>query len=270
VKLSISNIAWRDFEDIQIYELMQKYGFTGLEVAPGRVSPDGNYSQEFAKVFRDKISRYDISVVSMQSLHFGRNDLQLFESQSSRNGLLELSKERIDFAKHLGSPVLVFGSPKNRSYKESIKEKVDEIAMSFFANLGDYAASNNITICVEANPSVYGTNFLTTTKQASRFVRRLNSPGIKLNMDLGTMTINGEDYQSTIRDNVDIASHFHISEPMLEHVYEKSYIKTAINTLAETEYNGWLSIEMKPLSEESSLDFVEQSLSYIKDIYGNR
>ena len=36
MKLAISNIAWETGEDEQVYALMRKYGYSGLEIAPTR------------------------------------------------------------------------------------------------------------------------------------------------------------------------------------------------------------------------------------------
>ena len=44
MNLSISNIAWADENDNCVYSLMQKYGYTGLEIAPTRIFPENPYS----------------------------------------------------------------------------------------------------------------------------------------------------------------------------------------------------------------------------------
>ena len=36
MKLAISNIAWTAEEDEQVYAMMRRYGYTGLEIAPTR------------------------------------------------------------------------------------------------------------------------------------------------------------------------------------------------------------------------------------------
>jgi len=41
--LAISNIAWSADQDKDVYELMKKYGFSGLEIAPTRIFPVAPY-----------------------------------------------------------------------------------------------------------------------------------------------------------------------------------------------------------------------------------
>ena len=45
--------------------------------------------------------------------------------------------------------------------------------MYFFNILGDYAKLKNTVIALEANPDIYGTNFINTTKEAFSFVKKL-------------------------------------------------------------------------------------------------
>ena len=40
MKLSISNIGWSQDNDETIYELMKKYDYQGIEIAPTRIFPD--------------------------------------------------------------------------------------------------------------------------------------------------------------------------------------------------------------------------------------
>ena len=39
MKLAISNIAWSEENDLSVYKLMNKYGYSGLEIAPTRIFP---------------------------------------------------------------------------------------------------------------------------------------------------------------------------------------------------------------------------------------
>ena len=43
MKLSISNIGWLSKQDSRVYEMMKKYGFSGLEIAPTRIFPENPY-----------------------------------------------------------------------------------------------------------------------------------------------------------------------------------------------------------------------------------
>ena len=55
-----------------------------------------------------------LQIVSLQSLLFGRSDLQLFGDDGVRAALADYLRRVIDFGAPLGAHALVFGSPKNR------------------------------------------------------------------------------------------------------------------------------------------------------------
>ena len=45
MKLSISNIGWEEKDDNAVYQLMKKYGYSGLEIAPTRIFPVSPYDK---------------------------------------------------------------------------------------------------------------------------------------------------------------------------------------------------------------------------------
>lgn len=66
------------------------------------------------------------------------------------------------------------------------------VAVSFFREIGDYAASKGTIIGVEANPPIYNTNYVNDTSSALALIRQVGSKGFLLNLDVGTMFQNGE------------------------------------------------------------------------------
>ena len=103
MKLSISNIAWSENEDEQVYALMQKYGFTGLEIAPTRIFPSEPYGDlKRVKEWAGKLeSEYGFSIPSMQSIWFGRQE-KIFGSSKEREILSDYTKKAVDFAAAAG------------------------------------------------------------------------------------------------------------------------------------------------------------------------
>ena len=43
MKLAISNIAWDETLDLQMYDRMKQYGYSGLEIAPTRIFGENPY-----------------------------------------------------------------------------------------------------------------------------------------------------------------------------------------------------------------------------------
>lgn len=241
MKLAVSNIAWTAEQDEEIYAKMRELGFTGLEIAPTRILPERPYERcKEAIAWREWIAaRYGFEIPSMQSIWYGRTE-RIFGTPEERAVLLEYTKRAIEFAEAIGCKNLVFGCPRNRVLSEDANA---EIAVPFFRELGDYACAHGTSIGLEANPAVYHTNFMNTTEQALDWIARIDSPGIRLNLDLGTM-LYGNEPAALLEGRVDKVSHVHFSEPMLAPVKSRPLHREIANVLLQQNYDGFVSIEM--------------------------
>lgn len=77
---------------------------------------------------------------------------------------------------------------------------------------GTYAAQKGTRIGMEANPAVYGTQFVNETKYAFALARDVASEGFGVNLDVGTMLTNGESLDG-IAEHLSLVTHVHVSEP---------------------------------------------------------
>ena len=262
MKLSISNIGWPASLDQAVYGKMVEYGFTGLEIAPTRIFPLSPYRQlEKASRWSQELKHtYGISISSMQSIWYGRQE-KLFGSPEERAALLEYTKEAIDFASAMGCGNLVFGCPKNRTVPAGLSpDAVDAIALPFFKELGDYAASKGTVLALEANPPLYHTNYINHTSAALELIKKVGSPGFLLNLDVGTMIACGES-PSLLEGSVPLIHHVHLSEPGLPPLEERPLHRQLAELLAAQEYQGYLSIEV---GTQDCVETIERLLHYGK------
>lgn len=261
MRLSISNIAWDASTDINAFLLMRKNGFMGLEIAPTRIFPETPYDNvKQAQIWSDKLrAGFGFTIPSMQSIWYGRQE-KIFASSAEREILTDYTKKAIDFASSIKCGNLVFGCPKNRNVPG---EYCDEIAIRFFKEIGDYAASKGTTIGMEANPPIYNTNFLNDTVTAIEFIDRVKSDGLKLNLDIGTVIQNQEDI-SEIAGKVSIISHVHISEPGLKPIEARKLHEKLRDILEQESYRGFVSVEMGRVDDLSVLD---STMKYVKGIF---
>lgn len=171
MNLAVSNIAWEEKQDNYVYQLMKKYGFSGLEIAPTRVFPEAPYNRlnEAAEWAQELKREYDFIVPSIQSVWFGRQE-KLFGSEEEKRTLIEYTRKAIDFAAAIGCKNLVFGCPRNRNCPEGAEP---DTAIPFFKELGDYAASKGTVIGMEANPPIYNTNYINDTISALELIRQV-------------------------------------------------------------------------------------------------
>lgn len=261
MKLSISNIGWTAENDEAVYDLMNKYGFEGLEIAPTRIFPEKPYdrlkdAEEWSKkLFMERGFR----IPSMQSIWYGKNE-KLFGSDEERKILMDYSRKAVNFASEIGCKNLVFGCPRNRNMPEGADENT---AVAFFKELGDYAASKGTVIGMEANPPIYNTNYINSSKEALDLIERVDSKGFALNLDLGTMIENNES-PDLLKGRERYINHVHISEPGLKAIEERDIHKEISALLKACGYEKFVSIEA---GRQEDLKAIEEMMAYVKETF---
>lgn len=263
MNLSISNIAWAEENDKDVYEMMKTKGFSGLEIAPTRVFPENPYDRcSEAQVWSDEISsNYGFTVPSMQSIWYGRQE-KLFGSEEEKTALIDYTKKAIVFAESIGCKNLVFGCPRNRNMPEGSDEL---IAISFFKEIGDFAFDHNTVIGMEANPPIYNTNYINDTPTAIELIEKVDSKGFLLNLDLGTMVENGEDV-SFLKGKEHLINHVHISEPGLKVIKKRKEHNELAELLNNYGYMNYVSIEV---GKQEDIKTLEKIMTYVKCVFGD-
>ena len=270
--LSISNIAWRPSSRIEVYSYLRKLNINAIEVAPSLLFDSENdpfhpSDQALKKVFLE-LKNFDLRIVSMQSLLFGKKDALMFGDLSQRRLFMEGMIAAINLAERMNIPNIVFGSPLNRNINNKIEDNAAyDIALETFTELGAIAASSGTSILIEPNPIEYKTNFINTMSEAISFLEILRSPGVKGILDIGSAKMNNEyaDLTNLVKRSFDHLNHVHISEPYLEPAPSDFLeFKKLYNLLNKLGYKKALSIEMK--SKNIDIRTIKKCLSTIAKI----
>ena len=222
MNLSVTNIAWDRKDDDAVLNLLEKYGFTGVEVAPTKIVPEAPYDRiNEAITYQRSLRRcFGFVIPSMQSIWYGVTD-RIFGSAEVRTRLTAYSQKAIRWAEAVGCKNLVFGCPRNRAICEG--EDAGP-AVPFFRELGEYAKDHHTVIALEANPPIYNTNYINTTREALSLIREVGLEGFRLNLDVGTMVENREDV-SVLEGSEQLIHHVHISEPGLVPIQQRALHK---------------------------------------------
>lgn len=268
MNLAISNIAWRKEEEPMIADMLVHRGIHGVEVAPTKIwqNPTEVTPTEIM-TYRQFWNAQGIEIVALQSLLFGRADLQLFQGENSRREMAEYLKKMITLAAALGAKVLVFGSPKNRQRGTITFEAALDTARDFFYELGTFASSHGVNFCIEPNASQYACDFVTTSVEGKRLVEEVESPGFGLHLDLACMMLEREDVSKALSDGMQFLRHVHVSAPNLGNVAEvpMADLSSLVSTLAQLNYKHWVSIEMREQAkpDQGNLEYVKSALEAV-------
>lgn len=116
-------------------------------------------------------------------------------------------------------------------------------------------------LAIEANPPIY-TNYLNGTAEAFALVKRLDNPGLAVNLDLSTMLAQGENLQDFLMD-LSYVSHIHISEPGLAPIQPRPVHRELALLLGAVGYRGAVSVEMA----RTDADTVKRTMAYIAEVF---
>ncbi len=270
MKLAISNIAWSREQDAAVAELLKEAGIGGIEIAPTKIWPNPLAATD-AEIdeYRQFWSEREIAIVAAQALLFGKPELTIFETASTREQTIEYLAGIVRICARLGAGSLVFGSPKNRRVGTMPADEGSRIAVEFFTRLGEIAANAGTCVVMEANPPIYGADFITHAAEAIALVERVNHPGFQLHLDTGCVTLAGDSIPATFDEAFPLLRHFHVSEPNLDAPGTSGTVDHAVfaEQLRERRYMGWVSLEMReghPFDRASFRD----SVSWFEQCYG--
>jgi sugar phosphate isomerase/epimerase len=242
--------------------ILKKYGVRYIDAAPTLLCKDIESANP--SDITDHHKQYGIKIAAMQSLLYPFPSISLFDDASSRSVLMGYLRKVFSLSCKLGVQNLVFGSPKNRLVRDPSVFST-KVAVDIFREIAEAAKEYGCIICFEANPKEYGCNFMTGTQEAIEFVRTVNHDCFKLNLDVSTILLNGENLDSILADGRDLVQHIHLSSPFIRDIIglDHSSIRSA---LEKYNYLGCLSMESM-FAEDDDLLRLENNIRCFVENY---
>lgn len=244
--LAISNIAWPDADDAEALDLALEAGFSALEVAPGKTfGPWAGMDLTAVRATAAHLAARGLKVVAMQGILFGVAGAKLFGTAEERAALARHLGVVARVAGACGGVPCVFGAPGARDPGNLPATEAMERAAAFFARVAPAFAVEGASLAFEANPAEYGCRFATRTAEAISLVRQVSAAGFGLQIDTGTMMMNGEPL-SLLAEAVPLAVHCHASAPQLGPVaaFAGAHAPLAA-ALRGAGWRGCVSVEMR-------------------------
>lgn len=272
MRLSISNIAWDREDDSALADLLIQQRIDAIDVAPAKYFANvAKATDEDIAAIRKWWGERGIEIVGMQALLFGTQGLNMFGSEQSRLEMLAHLDAVCRVGSGLGARKLVFGSPKNRDRIGLSDDQTAELACSFFQKLGDIAKGWGVEICLEPNPTCYGANFMTTSDETADVVRRVAHGSIRMQLDTGALSINGEDVHAVLQQHMPLVGHVHASEPNLVPLGSADTDHVALGAaLRERLPTQVVTIEMLTQAGPGRLNAIAKSLEVAATCYRAR
>jgi D-psicose/D-tagatose/L-ribulose 3-epimerase len=271
MRLAISNIAWDIVEDEAIADLLNRFKVDAIDIAPGKYFPEPAAAriEDMVRVQAWWAQR-GIEITGMQALLFNTTGLNIFGNSAVQVAMLQHLAAVCRIGEGLGARRLVFGSPKNRDRSGLTDIETMDKADSFFRRLGDIAQNHGVLVCLEPNPPCYGANFMTTSGETAAVVERIAHPAVKMQLDIGALTINKEDPDVVLQQCAHLVGHVHASEPDLLPLGDagSDHAKIA-EVLRRNLPHHLVSIEMLATKNEPHLESIERALKVATAHYGS-
>jgi sugar phosphate isomerase/epimerase len=265
MNLSISTLAWSDLPLRQMAQRVSSHGLTGVEIAPTSIWPESpNIPEGDLLSTRRMLEDHGLGVSGLQSLLFGRPDLQLFDRRCWPDLCRHLSAV-LRVAGQLGADVAVFGSPKNRRRGDLPMHAAMQAAAEFFTGLIPELEDNEVVLTLEPNAPEYGADFLTGYRDCVELADLIGSEWVQPQVDTGCLTMVGEDAveQAVFR----LPAHVHVSAPGLGLPQADRFYERLAAELRKLEYQQWVVLEMLPVTPV--VESVDRGLDWLRATFGD-
>lgn len=268
MKLSVSNIIWDSSDTKRFIEACANNDCQGVELAPDKVWQEplkSSYKERYQ--LRKEIEQHGLSLTGFHALLFTRPDLNLFQSNSSRQETFVYLSNLASLCAELGGRNLILGSPNNRMLCGLDYDYCFKTATDFFGKLAHVCQENGVKFCIEPLPKEQ-TNFISSAIEGERLVQAVNHPYFCLHLDASALRKESEKPEIII-NKIITPEHFHVNDPNLNIPGSSTQdLELMIQSLWRKNYQGFVSIEVTTKHQIPKLA-LESSVSYLKQIFSN-
>ncbi|MFO1066284.1 MAG: sugar phosphate isomerase/epimerase family protein [Pirellulales bacterium] len=247
MRFAICNETFQDWPWDRALELTLECGYTGWEIAPFTIAGRADHVPAARREqLRSQIERAGVEVVGLHWLLAKTEGFHLTtEDQSIRDRTADYLGKLAELCRDLGGSVMVLGSPQQRNFPpEMTHQQAADNAVTVLEQLLPHLEKHRVTLAIEPLGPGEG-NFLNHASDAVAIIERLNSPWIRLHLDVKAMSTEGIPIPQIIQDNARHMAHFHANDPNRQGpgMGDVDFVPI-FAALREAEYDGWVSVEV--------------------------
>lgn len=246
MKFAICNETFRNHDFAGTCAEAERHGYAGLEVAPYTLGNVSKLNEKYAASLGGVVRDHGLEMVGFHWLLARTEGLHLTDPDA------KIAKRTFEYAQHLarlcsamGGSVMVWGSPDQRSIHPSWnRAEVEKRVVDFFQRLAPHLADAGVVVALEflaANE----TNFLNTASETIRLIEKIDSPNVRLQLDVKAMAADNRPISDVVKESLPWTAHVHANDPNLAGpgMGEVRFPQIA-NTLVKGGYKGWISVEV--------------------------
>ena len=247
MRFALCNELFQDWPWEEALQLTCQYGYTGWEIAPFTLGEAPvELSAARRQQLRQQVAQAGVEVVGLhwllaktQGYHLTAQDASVRARTSAY--LADLAR----LCRDLGGDIMVLGSPQQRNFPPEMSHRqAEENACSVLDQVIPALQEADVILALEPLGPGEG-NFWNHASQAAAVIEKLQSPHIKLHLDVKAMSTEGRPIDEVIRDNARHMVHFHANDPNLlgPGMGDVDFVPI-FRALRDVNYSGWVSVEV--------------------------
>lgn len=225
-----------------------------MEFAPFTLAENPRQiTEDRAHRIGERVRQHGLSVVGLHWLLAAPDGMHWTSpDRVTRDKTTEFLIHLVNVCSALGGEVMVWGSPKQRSFDPT--EEVSTIlqrAADVLVRVCEAAGDAGVTIAIEPlGPRE--TNFLNTAAETIELIERVDHSACKLHLDVKAMASERFAIEEIIQKSKNHTAHFHANDPNLKGPGQGAVDFTSVaQALQSTGYDRWVSVEVFDYSPDA-------------------
>lgn len=264
LRLALCNELFEPLPFDRACRRVRELGYGGLEIAPYTLGEDpASISLEQRIELRRVLQSEGLEFVGLHWLLAAPPGLHVTTGDAAvRKRSWDYLRKLIDLCADLaveeqrtggtsGGPVMVFGSPKQRSAVDGMSPaEATSVFIGELTQVAPHAQARGVTILVEALPANQS-NVINSLEEAVSIVQQIDSPAVQTMFDTHNAVDEKEEHASLIRKYRAYIRHVHVNETDGREPGMGDYnFQAVLTALAEENYGGWVSLEVFDFSRD--------------------
>lgn len=247
MKYAICNELYGDWTYEKAFSHARACGYEGLEIAPFTIHPDAT---KIRVTERDRVRRLaeknQLEIIGLHWLLAKTKGFHLTHpDRDVRANTAHYLTELARLCHDLGGRIMVFGSPGQRNLVAGLNDQqATDHAVEVFQRIAEDLENLGVTLALEPLGPEEG-DFMLTAASAIEVARRVNSPMVRLHLDVKAMSTESKTIPEIIAESRDWLVHFHANDPNRQGPGMGNVdFEPIFMALREINYDDWISVEV--------------------------
>jgi sugar phosphate isomerase/epimerase len=246
MNLALSNLSWDNQDSEKVFKILKENNINQIECVLTKIKKWEELTIKDIIEYKKYLDLCNITPYSIQSLFYNID----YKLKNIDNIILHFNRI-IEYAKILGSKILVFGSPNLRKQYDGWELDV----VSIFTQVDKLLKDTDIKVVIEPNAKSYGGEFWFDINEIVSFIEKNNLNNIRTMIDTHNSELENNIPYIELMSHYKYINHIHISEIGLSNIINNKQHNKLSSILHTNKYNKTITYEV--LNNDGVLDSVK-------------